>query len=363
MIPMARPLFGEEEERLVLGVLRSGQLASGPMVARFETEFAAYFGAPHAVMTSSGTTALQAAVAALGLGPGDKVFTTPFTFAATANALLSAGAVPVFVDVEPRTLNLDPAALEQACREHPDAVAVLVVHLYGLPAAMPEIMALAKEHGLRVIEDCAQAHGAAIGEQKAGTFGEISAFSFYATKNMTTGEGGAVVTADPALAERSRSFINHGQRRRYHHEALGYNFRMTDLQAALGIAQLARLEEMNARRRENAAFYDRHIAHPQVEKPAAPDGYRHVYHQYTLRVPDQAGFCQHLAASGVACAVHYPALIPEQPYYRRLSVPVLGAVWPVAAEAARRVVSIPVHPGLTEAERQAVAEAVNTYVA
>ncbi len=361
MIAMARPLLGAEEERLVLEVLRSGQLAAGPKVARLEAAFARCCGVPYAVMTSSGTAALQAAAAALGLRPGDKVFTTPFTFAATTNALLAVGAVPVFVDIDPLTLNLDPGALERACREHPDAVAVLVVHLYGLPAAMPEIASVARRHGLLVLEDCAQAHGAAIGERRVGSFGDAGAFSFYATKNMTTGEGGAVVTADRELAGRVRAFIDHGQRERYRHETLGYNLRMGELQAALGLAQLARLGEMNARRRENAAYYDRHIDNPHVEKPVAPPGYRHVYHQYTLRVEDREGFRRQLAQRGVSSAVHYPALVPEQPYFRRLGLPVLGGPWPVAAAAARRVVSIPVHPGLTPEERETVAAAVNAY--
>lgn len=361
MVPMARPLLGAEEERLVLAVLRSGRLAAGPTVARFEAAFAGYCGVSHAVATSSGTAALQAAVAALGLPSGAKVFTTPLTFVATVNALLAAGAVPVFVDVDPVTLNLDPEALAVACRAHPDAAAVLVVHLYGLPAAMPEILDLARRHGLRVVEDCAQAHGTAVGGRRVGGLGDLGAYSFYATKNMTTGEGGAVVTSDAALAERARAYGDHGQRGRYRHETLGYNLRMGELQAALGLAQLARLEALNERRRENAAHYDRHLDNPRVRKPAAPPGYRHVYHQYTVQVEDRDAFRRHLAARGVASAVHYPALVPEQPYYRRLGLPVLGGPWPAAEAAARRVVSIPVHPALTPEERAAVVAAVNSY--
>ncbi len=344
----------------MLAVLASGRLAAGPEVRSFEEAFAAYVGTRHAVATSSGTAALLAAVTALGIGPGDRVFVSPFTFAATVNALLFAGAVPVWVDVDPATFNLDPRALERAVAEQGGGRAVAVVHLYGLPADMDRILAMADTHGLTVLEDCCQAPGAAVGGRCAGTFGRAAAFSFYATKNLTTGEGGALVTDDAEVAARARRFIDHGQVGRYRHEELGFNFRMGEIQAALGLVQLARLEERNEARRANARFYDGAIANPAVRKPAAPPGFRHVYHHYTVRVADRDGFLAHMARRGVECGVHYPRTVAEQPLYRR--VPTLGGPCPEAERAAREVVSLPVHPGLTEAELATVAEAVNAFV-
>lgn len=359
MIPLAAPLITDEDRALVLEALGSGRLAAGERVRALEAAFAAYVGASHAVMTSSGTAALMAAMAAVGIGPGDKVITTPFTFIATVTAILHAGATPVFCDIDPATYNLAPDALEEAMAAHPDAAAVVVAHLYGLPAAMPEIARLARSAGMRLIEDCAQAPGARVGARAAGTFGDAACFSFYATKNMTTGEGGAVVTSDPAVAERVRHFIDHGQSERYRHDSLGFNFRMSELAAALGLGQLRRLEERNERRRRHARYYDEAIVNPAVAKPAAPPGYRHVYHHYTLRVADRASFLRHMAAWGVACGVHYPRTVPQQPLFRH--VPWLGLPHPAAEEAAATVVSIPVHPALAPSDLERVAEAVNAF--
>ncbi len=360
VIPIARPLLGEAERERVLAVLASGRLAAGPEVRSFEEAFADYVGARYAVATSSGTAALLAAVTALGIGAGDRVFVSPLTFAATVNVLLFAGAVPVWVDVDPVTFNLDPRALERAVAEQGGGRAVVVVHLYGLPAAMDGIMAVARAHGLTILEDCCQAPGAAVGGRRVGTFGRAAVFSFYATKNLTTGEGGALVTDDGEVAERARRFINHGQRDRYLHEEPGLNLRMGEIQAALGLAQLARLEERNEARRANARFYDGVIAHPAVRKPAEPPGFRHVYHLYTVRVADRDGFLAHMARRGVECAVHYPRTVAEQPLYRR--VPTLGGPCPEAERAAREVVSLPVHPGLTARDLETVAAAVNAFV-
>lgn len=359
MIPLAKPLITGTEKERVLAVLESGQLAAGPQVRAFEEAFAAYIGTRHAVMMSSGTAALLASVVALGIQPGDKVFVTPFTFIATANALLYARALPVFVDIDLNTYNLCPEALAEAAREHPDARAAMVVHLYGLPADMERIGAVAAERGLTVIEDCCQSPGAALGGRRAGTFGQAAVFSFYATKNLTTGEGGALVTDDPEVAARARDFIDHGQRSRYHHEQLGYNFRMGEIQAALGLAQLERLEERNEARRANASFYGRRITRRGLVKPVEPPGYRHVYHHYTVRTAEREAFMAHLARQGVGCGVHYPLTVPDQPLYRRVAA--LGGPCPAAATAARQVVSIPVHPGLSPADLETVAAAVNSF--
>ncbi len=359
VIPLAQPLITEEDKVLVVETLGSCRLAAGERVRAFEAAFAAYVGARHAVMTSSGTAALLAAVAALGIGPGDKVITTPFTFIATVTAILHAGAVPVFADIDPVTYNLDPDGVARAMAVHPDAAAILVVHLYGLPAAMPEIARLARTHGLMLIEDCAQAPGAAVDGRAVGTFGDAACFSFYATKNMTTGEGGAVVTSDPEVAERVRRFIDHGQSERYRHDSLGFNLRMTELQAALGLGQLRRLDERNARRQAHARFYDAAIVNPHVTKPLAPPGLRHVYHHYTLRVRDREGFLWHMAAQGVCCGVHYPRTVPQQPLFRRVRWE--GLPQPEAEAAAAAVVSIPVHPALSQGDLERVAEAVNAF--
>lgn len=356
-ISIARPAISREEEERVLGALRSGELAAGVLVEEFERAFAAFIGTAHAVATSSGTAALCAALRALDLGPGDGVITTPFSFIATANAILSVGAIPIFADVDPDTFNLDPATLEEAIRNHLNCKAILAVHLYGLPAPMEELRALAGEYRLKLIEDCAQAHGAAIGGRQVGTFGHAAAFSFYPTKNMTTGEGGMVVTDDPQVAEKVRRFINHGQKERYLHETFGLNHRMSDLHAAVGIEQLKKLPAMNLARRVNARFYDENLAGKGLDLPRVRAGYVHVYHQYTLKVPGRDDLVRFLQGRGVGCGVYYPRTIPSQPAYRGIP----SDPCPVAEELARKVVSIPVHPTLTGEELRSVSAAVNDY--
>ncbi|MDY7042585.1 MAG: DegT/DnrJ/EryC1/StrS family aminotransferase, partial [Chloroflexota bacterium] len=251
MIAIAKPLMGAEEKQAVLAVLDSGMLAQGDRVAEFEEAFAAFCGVKHAIATSSGTTALHVALLAHGIGPGDEVITTPFTFIASANSVLYVGAKPVFVDIDPTTFNLDPAKIEAAIT--PRTKAILPVHLFGLPCEMPAISVLAKEHGLAVIEDACQAHGADIKGRRAGSFG-TGCFSFYPTKNITTAEGGMITTDADDIAEHARLIRSHGMRRRYYHESLGYNFRMTDIHAAIGLAQLPKLESFNERRIANARY-------------------------------------------------------------------------------------------------------------
>src|ERR671916_1671091 len=253
MIPIARPQMGEEEKQRVWDAMASGSLAQGPRVAEFEAAFADMVGVPHAVATSSGTTALHLALLGYDIGPGDEVVTVPFTFIASANSVLYTGARPVFVDVREDDFTLDPDQLEAAIT--PRTKGVMPVSLYGQPADLPAITDIAERHGLAVVEDAAQAHGAAIGQRRSGTWG-AGTFSFYPTKNMTTGEGGMVTTDDRDLAERVRLLREHGMRVRYHHEIVGYNFRMTDLAAAIGLAQLPKLGSFNDRRRAIAARYD-----------------------------------------------------------------------------------------------------------
>ena len=281
MIPLSKPYLGEAERQAVLEVLDSGMLVQGERTAQLEAAFAAVCGTRHAIATSSGTTALHIACLAHGLGPGDEVITTPFTFIASVNCILYVGARPVFVDVEEDTFNLNPALIEAAIT--PATRAILPVHLYGYPCDMDAILDIARRHRLVVIEDAAQAIGATYQGKPVGSFG-TGCFSLYATKNVMSAEGGMITTDDDDLAERCRLLRNHGMPRRYHHQLLGYNFRMSDLHAAIGLTQIKRLEEFTARRRAHAAYLNTHLR--RVITPQVRPGYGHVWHQYTVRVRD-----------------------------------------------------------------------------
>jgi len=360
-IPIAKPLITDEEKRRVLEVLDSGHLVAGVQVRAFEEAFAAYLGAPFATATSSGTTALHVALEALEIRPGDAVITTPFTFVATTNAILHARARPVFVDVDARTYNLDPNQVEDRARRE-RARAILCVHLYGLPCDLGALAEIASRHGLLLIEDCAQAHGAACAGRKAGTVGHAAIFSFYPTKNMTTGEGGMVVTADPAVAHRAAVLVNVGQNgsEAYVYEQIGYNYRMTEMAAAMGLAQLERLEERNAARRRNAARLTGAFADlPWLLPPVEPPGHQHVYNQYTVRVlGDRDGLARHLAERGIGSRVYYPQLVPHSPAYRALGY---GGSFPVAETLASQVLSLPVHPALSDDDVSWIIESVRQF--
>jgi perosamine synthetase len=352
MIPVARPIMGAEEQAAVSRVLASGQLAAGEEVERFEQRFAAICQVREALAVSSGTAALHLALLAHNIGPGDEVITSPFSFAATANTILLVGAKPVFADIDPRTYNLDPDLVEAAIT--PRTKAIMPVHLYGNPADMDRLMALCEQHGLAMIEDACQAHGATINGKPVGSFG-TGCFSFYATKNVTTGEGGAVTTSDPEIAQRVRLWRSHGQRQRYDHIGIGYNYRLTNIQAAIGVVQLEKLEQLTAQRIANAAMLTEHLGR-YVQTPTTLPGHRHVYHQYTIRVPgDREAFARALADRGIGSAVHYPCPIHKQPYYQELGY---DQSLPVAEEAARQVLSIPVHPALSRDDLLRVAEEV-----
>lgn len=352
MIPVAKPIVGEEEIEAVVAVLRSGKLVQGEVTERFEREFARLVGTRHAVATSNGTTALHLALLAHGVGPGDEVITTPFSFIATANAALYVGARPVFADICEDTFNVDPLQIE--ARITPRTRAIIPVHLYGHPAEMAPILEIAARHGLAVIEDAAQAHGAAIDGRRVGTFG-TGCFSFYATKNVITAEGGMVTTDDDDIADRLRMLRSHGQRERYQHEILGYNFRLTDIQAAIGLAQLARLEELTARRIANADYLSRNLP-DHVVTPKVRLGNRHVFHQYTIRVREgRDEMARRLREAGVGTGIHYPIPIHQQKLYADLGY---QDSLPVAEQASREVLSLPVHPALSEADLAEVAQAV-----
>lgn len=361
MIPLAKPHLGEEEIEAVSQVLRSGIIASGPMVRRFEEEFAAYIGVRHAIAVANGTVALHAALLGVGVEPGDRVVTSPFTFIATANAILHAGAVPVFCDIDPATYNMCPDSLEKTLQRLADAgtpaKVVMPVHLFGLPCDMGRIRCVAGEFGAVIVEDAAQAHGAAYHGRRAGSFGMAAAFSFYATKNLATGEGGMVVTDSDEVAELVRRLINHGRIGRYEHDMLGYNYRMTDIAAALGLVQLRKLEQLNLRRRRNARWLSQALAGvADLQLPLEPDGFYHVYHQYTVRYRDRDALAEALRRRGVDSAAIYPIALHKQPFYEKLGYG--SDVLPAAEEAARNVLSVPVHASLTDEEVQAVADAL-----
>lgn len=352
-VPVARPLLGEEEADAVREVLASGMIASGPKTAAFEERFAAFCGASHAVAVNNGTAALHAALLAGGVGPGDEVIVPSFSFIATATAVSMCGAVPVFADVDPERFTIDPVSAEALVTGQTKAV--IAVHLFGQPCDVPAIADLCADRRLLFVEDAAQAHGAALDGKRAGSFGDFGCFSFYATKNMTTGEGGMVTTASDEFDARLRRIINHGQSEKYLHTELGYNYRMTDIAAAVGLVQLERLERFNRRRQENAAFYSDHIRAPGIAVPTTAPGAVHVYHQYVLRADDgRDRLMTALGERGIGTAVHYPVPIHRQPVYAGRP-----ACCPVAERLAATVFSIPVHPGVTDEERAYIADAIN----
>jgi len=350
MIPISRPMIGPEEEEAVLRVLRSGRLAQGPEVEAFEHAFAPLAGSVFAVACGNGTVALQLALLAHGIGHGDEVIVPSFTFAATANAVLACGATPVFCDVAEEDFNIDVD--DAAKRITPATKAVMPVHLYGQPADMDAVGRFATEHGLIVIEDAAQAHGAAFGAKAAGSFA-TAAFSLYATKNVMTGEGGMVTTSDPSIHEKLRLIRNHGMAERYVHVTFGLNLRMMEIQAAIGRVQLERLPAGNARRRENAEFYSTELAEvAELTLPRQLPGRTHAWHQFTVRVDRgrRDAVLGALRDRGVGAEVYYPIPTHQQKAYAT------GVSLPVAERLASEVLSIPVFPGLSDSERATVAK-------
>jgi dTDP-4-amino-4,6-dideoxygalactose transaminase len=353
MIPLSKPYIGSAEKQAVLEVLESGMLAQGPRTAKLEEKWAAACGTKHAIATSSGTTALHIALLAHGIGPGDEVITTPFTFIASVNSILYAGARPVFVDIAADTFNLDPDLLAAAVT--PRTKAIMPVHLYGYPCDMDAIGAIAQRHGLAIIEDAAQAIGAEYKGKRVGGFG-TGCFSLYATKNIMSGEGGMITTDDDAFLRRCRMLRNHGMERRYYHDILGYNFRMTDLNAAIGLAQIERLDDFTAKRRANAEYLNQHIR--SVITPQVKPGYSHVWHQYTIRVESgRDAAAKQLSDAGVGNGIFYPVPANRQAHLVEMG---LGDVsLPVAERLAKEVLSLPVHPQLSQADLETIVAEVN----
>jgi perosamine synthetase len=356
LIPIAKPQLGEEEKAAVMAVLDSGMLAQGQRVAEFEARFAEMCGVGHAVAVASGTAALWLTLMAHGIGPGDEVITTPFSFIASSNCVLYVGARPVFVDVEPDTSLIDASAIEARITERTRAI--LPVHLYGQPCDMAAIMEIAGRYDLVVVEDACQAHGATFEGQPAGSFG-TGCFSFYATKNMTTGEGGMITTDDDDLAEQLRLLRNHGQSQRYQHNILGYHFRTNDIHAAIGLAQLEKLPAWNEQRIANASYLSERLQ--GVRLPVVRPNRRHIFHQYTVRVSDGRQMLQdHLRQQGIGTAIHYPCPIHHQPVNRSLGY---DDVLPEAETASREVLSLPVHPALSQSDLDRIVMAVNSFTA
>ena len=359
MIPIAKPMIGSEEINAVAETMKSGGLAQGLRVQAFEARFADYIGVSHAVATSSGTAGLHVALLAHGIGAGDEVVTTPFSFIATANAVLFTGARPVFADIG-EDYNIDSEKILQAIT--PKTKAVLPVHLYGCPAGMKTIQEIAEDHHFVIIEDACQAHGATYDGRKVGSFG-TGVFSFYPTKNMTTGEGGMITTDDPEIAKRARMLRDHGSSRRYVHEMLGYNLRMTDMAAAIGLVQLTKLDRFNATRRRNAEYLTGELK--GIRGLTTPDDVPgHVFHQYTVRVAGgrddgvRDDLVAYLGEKGIGTGIYYPIPIHKQPLYQKLG---FEESLPVSERFAGEVLSLPVHPAVSEADLDYIIKTIKEY--
>ncbi len=356
MIPIAKPIISEEEVEEVVKVLRSGFIAQGPKVAEFEDNFAEYVGVEHAVASSSGTTALHLALLAADIGSGDEVITTPFSFAATGNSILYVGAKPVFVDIDENTYNIDPTKIDEAVTENTKAI--MPVHLYGQPADMDPINKTAREHNLTVIEDSAQAHGATYNGKMTGSLGDMGCFSFYPTKNMTTSEGGIITTDNAEFAEKARVLRAHGESERYTHVVLGYNFRMTDIAAAIGIVQLKKLEKFNEKRIENAKYLTEKIEEINwIKSPYVASNVKHVFHQFTVRVEgsNRDKLMEFLKDKGIGTGIHYPKPIYQQKIYQDIGI---DSFCPEAESASSEVLSLPVHPSLEKLELDEIVSAL-----
>jgi perosamine synthetase len=351
MIILSKPSIGEEEIAAVVEVLESGMLASGVRVREFEEKFAAACGTSEAIAVGSGTAALHLGLLAMGIGPGDEVIVPSFTFAASANSVRMTGATPVFADIDRDDYTIHPETVEPLITDKTRAL--MPVHLYGQMAPMDELMSLADASGVAVIEDAAQAHLAETNGSKAGSVGTIGAFSFYPTKNMTTGEGGMITTSDPDLAERCRWLRNQGMAERYVHRIVGLNERMTEMEAAIGLVQLGKLSEWTRRRREIASDYHENL-NPDLGLPVERTDAVHVYHQYTIAPVDRERIRSALRDAEIGHDVYYPRATHQQEPY-------LGPEYslPVSEEMAERVISIPVRPDLTQTEIARIIEVLN----
>ncbi|MGB9378635.1 MAG: DegT/DnrJ/EryC1/StrS family aminotransferase [Mycobacteriales bacterium] len=363
-IPMARVEVGQEEADGVLDVLRSGMLAQGPRVAELESAFAELHGVAHGVAVNNGTTALVAAMQALGVGPGDEVITTPFSFIATLNAILEAGGRVRFADIGP-DYNIDPVAIEPLVNDNTRVI--MPVHLYGLPADMAPITELAQRRGVSIVEDAAQSVGATYQGKPVGSFG-VGSFSLYGTKNITCGEGGMLTTDDETVADRLRLLRNQGMRARYQYEIAGHNYRLTDIQAAIVLPQLRRLKAIIEARQANAQALTAGLSGiPGLLVPVLPEGRTHVWHQYTVRITPEAavdrdGLSARLSEAGIGNGFFYPRLMHDYDCYRGHPLVTFDET-PVAKQVASEVISLPVHPSLSPADVERIIDTVRTVLA
>ncbi|MEO7147551.1 MAG: DegT/DnrJ/EryC1/StrS family aminotransferase [Terrimesophilobacter sp.] len=351
MIPAAKPLIGDDERAAVDRVMLSGMLAQGPEVAAFEQEFSGIVDGRHCIAVNSGTSALHLSMIALGIGEGDEVIVPSFSFAATANAVQLAGATAVFADIETDFFCLDPVAAEAAIT--PRTKAIMPVHLYGHPADLVTLSQIAERHGLILLEDAAQAHAASLNGKPVGAWGAAGSFSFYPTKNMTSGEGGMVSTDSAEVDRQMRLLRNQGMEKRYENEVFGFNTRMTDIHAAIGRVQLTKLAGWTAQRQANAAFFSENLS--GVVTPPTAENAVHVFHQYTIRLEglDRDRFVEELTARGVGSGVYYPTPIHRLPSFG------LELDLPGTERAAAQVLSLPVYPSLGQDELEQIVTAVN----
>ena len=350
MIALSKPIVSDEEKQAVMRVLDSGMIAQGPEVAAFEDEFSRFMEGHHCIAVNSGTSALHLGLLASGIERGHEVIIPSFTFAATANAVALCGATPVFVDIDIDTFTLDPNAVEAAITDRTSAI--MPVHLYGHPADMDPLTEICIRKGLILLEDAAQAHLAAYKSQPVGTFG-TAAFSFYPTKNMTSGEGGMIVTADDAVARKAKLLRNQGMEMRYQNEIVGFNNRMTDIHAAIGRVQLRKLRERTTKRQENAAFFNENLS--TVDIPTEKNDVEHVYHQYTIRTDHRDDLSEHLNQENIGNGVYYPIPVHQLPSFNK------KIDLPNTRTAADQALSIPVHPLLTQEELHRIVEVINTW--
>jgi len=352
-IPIAKPEISISEILNVVKVMRSGNLAQGPEVKKFEDSFSKYLNDQPVVAVNSGTSALHLSLLSLGIKTGDEVLVPSFSFAASANAIALTGATPIFVDINHQTYNVDSTQLKEKITKQTRAI--LVVHLYGLPADMEEIMKIAKTNNLLVIEDSAQAHLAKVNGKPVGTFGDAAAFSFYPTKNMTTGEGGIATFKSEDHARTARLLRNQGMEKRYYNEIIGFNLRMTDIAAAIGLAQLTKIEKWTDARRENAAYFNSNLNN--VVTPHVPGGFSHSYHQYTIRVKNnQRNLLQeHLEIQGIGSSIYYPTLINELPAYNQY------VELPESKKATEELLSIPIYPQLSKKSLEKIKNQINEF--
>ncbi len=381
-IPIALPILGEEEEKAVIEVLRSGYLVQGEVVEKFEKEFGKFNGVNHAIAVNSGTASLHVALQALKLLPGDEVITAPYTFSASATAALFLGGIPVFVDINTETFNIEPEKIEKAITRKTKGI--IPVHLFGLPADMDPIKEVAEKHDLFILEDAAQAHKARYKSHMVGTFGDVAIYSFYATKNMTTGEGGMIVTDDDEIAEKCRIIRDQGQKGKYNHVLLGYNYRMTNIMAAIGLKQLEKLQNFTEKRQEFSRKLSKELEKigELIKPPKEPEGHEHVYYLYACLLEEKSGwerddFIKALEAEGISAHPIYTTLLYQQPLYENIKDPNIypyaqmlknhlpnykETKCPIAEETTKKAIQLPMHPKLTEKDLKDITTAIEKLI-